>query len=86
MDDQAHIPDGDDAPELPHCFGFQMGWMMEDGIADPDVTRGCYDCFAFERCTRISSVRSLQLIRFEIRRAAQGMRDSLGGSHSKPFW
>ena len=73
--------------EAPECFGFQMNWMMEDSVVDPEEVRKCLDCSMFERCNRLSVVRSLQQIKFEIRRSTRGLRESLGGAHSQqPFW
>lgn len=76
-----------DCDEPYECFGLQMTWMMEDGVSSPEETRKCYPCPFFDRCNRISVVRSLQQLRFEMRRSTRGLRESLGGSHShQPFW
>ncbi|MCX7046377.1 MAG: hypothetical protein NTX50_12940 [Candidatus Sumerlaeota bacterium] len=69
------------------CFGLQMNWMMEDGISDPEETKKCFYCPMFERCNRISTIRVLQQLRYEMRRSTRGLRESLGGAHSQnPFW
>ena len=69
------------------CFGFQMSWMMEDSISNPEDVRKCFDCPMFDRCNRLSTVRTLQQMRFEMRRSTRGLRESLGGAHSQnPFW
>jgi hypothetical protein len=75
-----------DTPPL-DCFGLQMSWMMEDSLADPLEMRKCHSCADFDRCSKISTVRALLQIKFEMRRSTRGLRDSLGGSHSQsPFW
>ena len=75
-----------DAPPL-DCFGLQMSWMMEDSMADPLEMRKCRRCPDFDRCCKLSMVRALLQIKFEIRHSTRGLRESLGGSHSQTaFW
>ena len=78
----AHTP-----PEAPPaCFGLQLNWMMEDCVFDPEEALKCYACPAFDRCHRLSLIRSLQQMKYEIRKSARGLRESLGGGHSQPLW
>lgn len=75
------------SPEsMKDCFGVCFGWFMEDLIGDELQRRQCYACSDFEPCYKMSMVKSLTQLRFEIRRAAQHVGRSIGGSHSAyPF-
>ena len=55
----------------PACFGLQLNWMMEDCVFDPDEALKCYDCPAFDRCHRLSLIRSLQQMKYEVRKSAR---------------
>ncbi len=68
------------------CFGVCFGWFMEDLIGDELQRRQCYACVDFEPCYKMTMVKSLTQLRFEIRRASQYVGRSIGGSHSAyPF-
>jgi hypothetical protein len=72
--------------QMKECFGVSMGWFMEDMIGDTDQVRKCYECVDFDQCYKMSSLRALTQLRFEIRRAAKTVGYALGGSHSsRPF-
>ena len=83
MTDKGH----DTYQHMKECFGLQLVWMMEDGTIDPKDMEKCHKCPDFDRCHKLSMVRSLQQIKYEIRISSRGIRESLGGAHSQhPFW
>jgi hypothetical protein len=64
------------------CFGVHFGYFMEDKVSSYDERKQCYECEDFDKCYKISLIRSLQALKVEIRTGVRGLRNSLGGSHS----
>ena len=75
MDEQ---PTGRERPMKP-CFGVNLGWFMEDLIGEPDEVEQCYACPDFDPCQKMALIRQMTMLRFEIRRCARNIVQSLGG-------
>ncbi len=74
------------SPEMKECFGVSFGWFMEDMIGDYDDRLKCYECPDFDACWKMSAVRCMTQLRYEVGRAAQTVGRAYGGSHStRPF-
>ncbi|MBN1515562.1 hypothetical protein JXA32_03225 [Candidatus Sumerlaeota bacterium] len=72
--------------EMPECFGISFGWFDDFGTSEHEDREKCFHCPQFEPCWKMSMVRSLHNLRYEMRRGVRGLRNSLGGSHSEnPF-
>ena len=68
------------------CFGLNMGWFDEFGISEPEQREQCLNCHLFEPCYKMSMIRQLNNLRFEMRKSTRALRNSMGGVHSEhPF-
>lgn len=80
---QAKGPDSTEpGSTMKHCFGVSMGWFMEDLVGEYHERLRCYNCSDFEACYKMSMVRTLTQLRYEVRRAARVVGLAIGGSHS----
>ena len=76
---------GSAAPQgrkMKDCFGISMGWFMEDLIGDLKDLEKCYTCVDFDPCYKLSMIRVLTSLRYEVRKAARTVGLAVGGSHS----
>lgn len=72
--------------KMKDCFGVSFGWFMEDLIGDTRQLEQCYECPDYDMCYKMSQIRTLHKLRFDIQRAASSIGRSMGGSHSSyPF-
>ncbi|NQU42739.1 hypothetical protein HQ520_05605 [bacterium] len=72
--------------QMKDCFGVRMGSFMEDMIGEVDEVRKCYACEDFDQCYKMSMIRVMTQLRFEMRRAAKVVGLAAGGAHSvHPF-
>lgn len=73
--------------KMRECFGLQLGFGPEGMAPELREREKCYNCQDFDECYKYCLVRALISLRFEIRTGVQGIRQSLGGSHSAaPLW
>jgi len=76
----------DGKSEMKDCFGVSFGWFMEDMVGDEKQRQKCYHCPDFDKCQKMSLIRALTQLRFELRRSAANLGRAIGGSHSAyPF-
>ncbi len=66
---------------MKECFGIGLGAHFEESVEKTHTRRECHACEDFERCYQATLIRELIALRREIRTAARGVRNSLGGSH-----
>ena len=68
--------------KMKDCFGISMGWFMEDLVGDLKDLEKCYTCVDFDQCYKLSMIRVLTSLRYEVRKAARTVGLAVGGSHS----
>jgi hypothetical protein len=76
----------EETPHMRSCYGVNFGWFMEDMPGDEEQREQCFACHDFDKCWKMSLVKALVQLRFEVRNAGTTIGRGIGGSHStRPF-